>query len=67
MTRSRLIAVLAALALLLPATAWAKPPVWTARGPGATIVLFGSVHILPHDLDWEPDALKQALAQATGK
>jgi hypothetical protein len=26
--------------------------------------MFGSVHILPHDMDWEPDALKQALAQA---
>jgi hypothetical protein len=69
MTRSRLIAALAALALLAPAAlfplgAWAKPPVWTAHGAGATIVMFGSVHILPHDLDWEPDALKQALAQA---
>jgi uncharacterized protein YbaP (TraB family) len=60
----RLRAVVAALALLLPAAAWAKPPVWTAHGPGADIVLFGSVHILPHDVDWEPDALKQALSQA---
>lgn len=64
MTRPRLIAALAALALLLPAAAWAKPPVWTVHGPGATIVLFGSVHILPQQMDWEPDALKQALAQA---
>ena len=69
MTRNRLIAALAALALLLPAVfapsgAWAKPPVWTVHGPGATVVLFGSVHILPPGADWEPDALKQALAQA---
>lgn len=57
--------VLAALALLLaPVTAWAKPPVWTAHGRGATIVLFGSVHILPHDTDWRPEALNQALNQA---
>jgi len=67
--RSRFFAVLAALVLLLPACfapswAWAKPPVWTVHGPGATVVLFGSVHILPHDTDWEPDALKQALSEA---
>jgi uncharacterized protein YbaP (TraB family) len=69
MTRPRFVAALAAVALLLPALlapswAWAKPPVWTVHGAGATIVLFGSVHILPPGADWEPDALKQALAQA---
>jgi uncharacterized protein YbaP (TraB family) len=57
-------AAVAALALLVPAAAWAKPPMWTAHGRGATIVLFGSVHILPHDVDWRPDALKEALAEA---
>lgn len=56
--------VLAAATLLLPAAAWAKPPMWVARGAGATIVLFGSVHVLPRGADWEPDALKQALAEA---
>ena len=50
--------------LLTPAAAWAKPPMWTVHGKGATVVLFGSVHILPRDLDWEPDALKAALAGA---
>lgn len=53
------------LALLWAAPAWAKPPVWVAHGRnGATVVLFGSVHILPGRLDWEPDALKNALKTA---
>jgi hypothetical protein len=52
------------LAFVTPALAWAKPPVWVLHGKGATITLFGSVHILPHDVDWEPDALKRALGQA---
>jgi uncharacterized protein YbaP (TraB family) len=58
---------LAGLALafaLVVAPAWAKPPVWVAHGAAATVVLFGSVHILPGKLDWEPDALKAALADA---
>jgi len=62
--RGFLPAVLAALALLLPCAAWAKPPIWTAHGRGATIVLFGSVHILPQGMDWRPDALTDALAEA---
>jgi uncharacterized protein YbaP (TraB family) len=51
-------------ALLAPTLAWAKPPVWVLHGKGATITLFGSVHILPRDVDWEPEALKRALSQA---
>ena len=58
-------ALLAAFALLfLPAGAWAKPPIWTVHGRGATVVLFGSVHILPPGADWRPEALTQALAEA---
>lgn len=58
-------AALATLLLLLGApAAWAKPPVWVIHGPHATIVLFGSVHVLPKGLDWEPDALRAALAKA---
>jgi uncharacterized protein YbaP (TraB family) len=64
MTSRPWLALLAAVALLAPQGAWAKPPVWTVHGKGATITLFGSVHILPRDVDWEPDALKQALAGA---
>ena len=50
--------------LLLAAPAWAKPPVWVAHGKHADVVLFGSVHLLPGDIDWEPDALAQALTRA---
>ncbi|MGZ3274295.1 MAG: TraB/GumN family protein [Caulobacteraceae bacterium] len=65
MIRRSLQALLAAAALLLlPAAAWARPPMWVAHGSGATIVLFGSVHVLPRGADWEPEALKQALAEA---
>ncbi len=53
-----------ALALGLAAPAWAKPPVWVVHGTAATVVLFGSVHILPGKLDWEPEALKAALKEA---
>jgi uncharacterized protein YbaP (TraB family) len=61
----RLAALAAALGLLLLAVpAWAKPPVWVLHGKGATITLFGSVHILPRGVDWEPEALKTALAGA---
>jgi uncharacterized protein YbaP (TraB family) len=60
----RRLAGLAFAFALLAAPASAKPPVWVAHGPAATVVLFGSVHILPNKLDWEPDALKAALADA---
>jgi uncharacterized protein len=64
MTR-RLIPALAGLLLLLAAAgAAAQPPVWVVRSGEATIVLFGSVHILPPGLDWRPAALTRAIAQA---
>jgi uncharacterized protein YbaP (TraB family) len=63
-TAKRLLPAVAALALLLPGLAWAKPPLWTVHGPGATITLFGSVHILPQGADWRPEALTRALAEA---
>jgi len=54
-----------ALALVVAAPASAKPPVWIVRGPkGATLVLFGSVHLLPPGLDWRPPELDAALAGA---
>lgn len=60
----RRLALVLAVLVFAPVTAWAKPPVWVLHGKGATITLFGSVHILPHDVDWEPDALKRALGEA---
>jgi len=55
----------AALLALAPTLAEAKPPVWTVHTPqGATLTLFGSVHLLPSGLDWRPAALDDALASA---
>ncbi|MEO8926579.1 MAG: TraB/GumN family protein [Caulobacteraceae bacterium] len=56
-------AALAALACSV-ASASAQPPVWIAHGPHSTLVLFGSVHLLPVGLDWEPPVLVRALAKA---
>ncbi|HEV2532422.1 TraB/GumN family protein [Phenylobacterium sp.] len=53
---------LAALAVAGPALA--APPVWVVKDKTAELVLFGSVHVLPPGLDWEPLALKQAVAHA---
>ena len=60
-----LIAACAALMLCLsPMAASALPPVWVVKGHDSTIVLFGSVHLLPPGTDWRPEALKLALAKA---
>lgn len=60
----RILALVALACGLWAAPALAKPPVWTVHGRGATITLFGSVHVLPRKLDWQPEALKKALGQA---
>jgi uncharacterized protein YbaP (TraB family) len=51
-------------AWLVAGAAAAQPPVWVVRSGSASVVLFGSVHILPPGLDWEPPALTAALAKA---
>jgi len=53
-----------ACATFAAAPARAQPPVWIVHGPHATVVLFGSVHLLAPGIDWEPPALKDALAKA---
>lgn len=45
-------------------TAVAAPPVWVVKDKDSEIVLFGSIHVLPANLDWEPPALEQALKTA---
>ena len=40
------------------------PPVWVVKDKNSEIMLFGSVHILPHGLDWSPPALDRALKAA---
>jgi uncharacterized protein YbaP (TraB family) len=69
-SRRRLARRLGALAIagmltlgVAPATQ-AKPPVWTVRTQDATLVLFGSIHLLPAGLDWRPPELDDALASA---
>ena len=52
------------LVWLCASMARAAPPVWVVHGPQSTVVLFGSVHILPPDLNWEPPKLKKAVARA---
>lgn len=59
--RPVLVSVLMALAA---GAAHAQPPLWVVHGPHATVVLFGSVHLLPPGLDWEPPRLAQAARQA---
>ena len=61
----RLTAVAAGLVLALAAgAAQALPPVWVVRDHDSTLIMFGSVHLLPPGTDWRPDALKGALAHA---
>jgi uncharacterized protein YbaP (TraB family) len=55
----------AALALsLLASPALALPPVWVVRDHDSTLVMFGSVHLLPPGATWRPAELTDALAHA---
>jgi uncharacterized protein YbaP (TraB family) len=62
MWKSRLLGAVAALCFVTPALA--KPPIWIVRDADSEILLFGSVHVLPPGLDWEPERLRTALAAA---
>jgi hypothetical protein len=57
-------ALLAAALWLAPVAASALPPVWVVKDHDATLVMFGSVHLLPPGTDWRPAQLKQALGDA---
>lgn len=59
-----LTALAATLFLVAAAPAAAEPPVWVVRDADSTIVLFGSVHVLPRDLAWRPARLDAALTRA---
>ncbi|MDO9222179.1 MAG: TraB/GumN family protein [Caulobacter sp.] len=59
-----LTALAATLFLVAATPAAAEPPVWVVRDADSTIVLFGSVHVLPRDLAWRPARLDTALASA---
>lgn len=66
--RSFRLAATALAALLLAGFAGpvlAKPPIWTVKGPkGATVTLFGSVHLLSNKTDWTDPELDKALGGA---
>jgi len=66
MTRSMIKVFRLALLLfgLAPTAALAEPPVWVIKDADSTIILFGSVHILPQGLSWRPKALDAALSGA---
>ena len=57
-------ALIGLAALMAASAAHAQPPVWVVKDADSEVVLFGSVHILPPGLDWEPPALARALAAA---
>jgi uncharacterized protein YbaP (TraB family) len=57
-------AVIGLAAVMSAGAAQAQPPVWIVRDADSEVVLFGSVHVLPPGLDWEPPALARALAAA---
>ena len=61
--RARLISLILVLAFGA-GPALAQPPLWVAHGRHATLYLFGSVHILPRNVDWAPAALTSAIAKA---
>jgi len=57
--------LLAALGLaLLTSGATAAPALWEARDADSRVVIFGSVHALPPDLQWRTPLLDQAVADA---
>ena len=42
----------------------ATPAIWTVHGPRGTAYLFGSVHVLPKNVEWQTPAIKKAVKRA---
>lgn len=49
---------------LMAGPSLALPPVWIVKDADSELVLFGSVHVLPARLDWQPSRLRSALGKA---
>jgi uncharacterized protein YbaP (TraB family) len=64
MLQSLRLALAASLLWLIAGPASAQPPMWTVTSGHSTLILFGSVHLLPPGLNWEPPKLKRAVKQA---
>ena len=63
-----LLIALFALLALVPASAapamHAHPALWHVQGPGGEAYLFGSIHLLPKNMDWHTKALNTAIKRA---
>ena len=57
-------ALVAAFALAWAGSALALPPVWIVKDKDSEILLFGSIHVLPPGLAWEPPQLAEAIRRA---
>jgi uncharacterized protein YbaP (TraB family) len=53
------------LSLALAATVQAQPPVWKLSDEDSEIYLFGTVHLLPPDVDWRSEDMQAAFDAAT--
>lgn len=58
------VAALALAATLAAGCARAEPPVWVVSDGDSELVLFGSVHVLPPDVDWASPVLDRTLKRA---
>jgi len=64
MSRRTPLALLAFVLALGASPAWATPPMWIAKSAKSTVILFGSVHMLPAGVAWRSPALDAAEARA---
>jgi uncharacterized protein len=62
--RPAALALAAAMALLACGPAAAAPALWLARGPSASVYLFGTIHVLRKGASWETPAIAAALARS---
>ncbi len=60
----KVVSALLAACMLWSAAARAEPPLWIVRSGTATVYLFGTVHMLPHDIVWRTPRLDDALSSA---
>jgi uncharacterized protein YbaP (TraB family) len=57
--------IIAGLGLLLGCgPAGAEPALWVAKGPHATVYLFGTIHVLPREQVWKSPTIATALASS---
>lgn len=62
--QARFRGVLLTLLLGASSSALAHPALWAVKDADTTIYLFGTVHLLPNDVDWHSPALDRALQQS---